>query len=73
MNDAGNAACSRISVIVACGRSPFTFLRKDAPTKHRPDDLAAQVVRGVVERAGYDPRDVEDLIIGEEFTRIVIR
>ena len=49
-------------VIAAYGRSPFTFAHKGALVKLRPDDLAAQVVRGVVERAGLDPEDVEDLI-----------
>ena len=54
-------------VIAAYGRSPFTFARKGALVKLRPDDLAAQVVRGVVERAGLDPDDVEDLIVGCAF------
>ena len=38
-----------------------------------PDDLAAQVVRGVAERAGFGPDNVEDLIVGEESTRTVVR
>lgn len=54
-------------VIAAYGRSPFTFASKGALVKLRPDDLAAQVVRGVVERAGLDPGDVEDLIVGCAF------
>ena len=54
-------------VIAAYGRSPFTFAHKGALVKLRPDDLAAQVVRGVVERAGLDPEDVEDLIVGCAF------
>ena len=54
-------------VIAAYGRSPFTFARKGALTGLRPDDLAAQVVRGVVERTGLDPDDVEDLIVGCAF------
>ena len=54
-------------IIAAYGRSPFTFARKGALTRLRPDDLAAQVVRGVVERAGLDPDDVEDLIVGCAF------
>ena len=54
-------------VIAAYGRSPFTFAHKGALTRLRPDDLAAQVVRGVVERAGLDPGDVEDLIVGCAF------
>ena len=54
-------------VIAAYGRSPFTFARKGALMKLRPDDLAAQVVRSVVERAGLDPDDIEDLIVGCAF------
>ena len=54
-------------VIAAYGRSPFTFAHKGALTRLRPDDLAAQVVRGVVERAGLEPDDVEDLIVGCAF------
>ena len=62
-----NAADGRFPVIAAYGRSPFTFARKGALVKLRPDDLAAQVVRGVVELAGLDPDDVEDLIVGCAF------
>ena len=67
MNDSIIAADGRSPVIAAYGRSPFTFARKGALVKLRPDDLAAQVVRGVVERAGLDPDDVEDLIVGCAF------
>ena len=67
MSDSGSAADGRFPVIAAYGRSPFTFARKGALVKLRPDDLAAQVVRGVVERAGLDPDDVEDLIVGCAF------
>ena len=67
MSDSGTAARGRFPVIAAYGRSPFTFARKGALVKLRPDDLAAQVVRGVVERAGLDPDDVEDLIVGCAF------
>ena len=67
MHDADTAADGRSPVIAAYGRSPFTFARKGALVKLRPDDLAAQVVRGVVERAGLDPGDVEDLIVGCAF------
>jgi len=67
MKSPSTAAGGRFPVIAAYGRSPFTFARKGALVKLRPDDLAAQVVRGVVERAGLDPDDVEDLIIGCAF------
>ena len=48
MNDPITAAYGRSPVIAAYGRSAFTFARKGALTRLRPDDLAAQVVRGVV-------------------------
>ena len=67
MNDPNAAADGRSPVIAAYGRSPFTFARKGELVKLRPDDLAAQVVRGVVERTGIDPDDVEDLIVGCAF------
>ena len=67
MNDSSIAADGRFPVIAAYGRSPFTFARKGALVKLRPDDLAAQVVRGVVQRAALDPDDVEDLIVGCAF------
>ena len=67
MSDSSSAADGRYPVIAAYGRSPFTFARKGALVKLRPDDLAAQVVRGVVEFAGLDPDDVEDLIVGCAF------
>ena len=51
----GGTADGRLPVIAAYGRSPFTFARKGALVKLRPDDLAAQVVRGVVELAGSTP------------------
>src|SRR6185436_4986138 len=48
-------------------RSPFTPARKGELAKVRPDDIAAQVVRALVERTGIDPADVEDLIVGCAF------
>lgn len=55
------------AVIAGYVRSPFTPARKGALTKVRPDDLAAQVVKGLVEKTGIDPKDVEDLILGCAF------
>jgi acetyl-CoA acyltransferase len=51
-------------VIAGYARSPFHFARKGALAKTRPDDLAAQVVAGLVERSGIDPAEIEDLIVG---------
>jgi len=55
------------AVIAGYVRSPFTPARKGALAKVRPDDLAAQVVKGLVEKTGIDPNDVEDLILGCAF------
>ncbi len=54
-------------VIAGYARSPFTFAKKGELTKVRPDELAAQVVRGLIERTGVDAADIEDLIVGCAF------
>ena len=54
-------------VIAGYARSPFTLASKGALARVRPDDLAAQVVRALVERAKVDPQDIEDLILGCAF------
>ncbi|RMD64552.1 MAG: thiolase family protein [Alphaproteobacteria bacterium] len=54
-------------VIAGYARSPFHFAGKGALVKMRPDELAAQVVRGLLERTGVEPADIEDLIVGCAF------
>ncbi len=54
-------------VIAGYARSPFTLARKGALTKVRPDELAAQVIRGLVERSGVKVEDIEDLLLGCAF------
>jgi acetyl-CoA acyltransferase len=54
-------------VIAGYARSPFHFAHKGALTKVRPDELAAQVVEALIARAGIDPADVEDVIVGCAF------
>ena len=54
-------------VIAGYARSPFTQAKKGALARVRPDDLAAQVVRALVERTKVDPADIEDLILGCAF------
>ncbi len=54
-------------VIAGYVRSPFHFAQKGALARVRPDDLAAAVIRGLVERTGIDPAAVEDLIVGCAF------
>ncbi len=55
--------------VVICGyvRSPFTPAKKGDLAKIRPDDLAAEVVRGLVEKYKIKVDDVEDLILGCAF------
>ncbi|MGF1594387.1 MAG: thiolase family protein [Kiloniellaceae bacterium] len=54
-------------VIAGYVRSPFTFAHKGELVKLRPDEMAAQVVRGLLDRSGVDPREIEDLIVGCAF------
>ena len=54
-------------VIAGYARSPFHFAKKGDLTRVRPDDLAAQVVAGLVERTKIDPSTIEDLIVGCAF------
>ena len=52
------------AVIAAYARSPFHFANKGALAKVRPDDLAAQVVKGLLHRTDLDPALLEDVILG---------
>ena len=54
-------------VIAGYGRSPFHFAKKGALAKVRPDEMAAQVVRGLIDTSGVDATDIEDLIVGCAF------
>ena len=54
-------------VIAGYARSPFHFAKKGELAKVRPDELAAQVVKSLVERTGVNPDDLEDLILGCAF------
>jgi len=54
-------------VIAGYVRSPHHFANKGDLRKVRPDDLAVQVVRGLIDRTGIDPAEVEDLILGCAF------
>jgi len=54
-------------VIAGYVRSPFTPAKKGELAKVRPDDIAAQTVRALVQRTGVDPADIEDLILGCAF------
>ena len=54
-------------VIAGYARSPFTPAKKGELAKVRPDDIAAQTIRALVERTGVKPQDVEDLLLGCAF------
>jgi len=55
------------AVIAGYARSPFHLAGKGALARTRPDDLAAAVVRALVDRTGVDPALIEDLIVGCAF------
>jgi acetyl-CoA acyltransferase len=54
-------------VIAGYVRSPFTPAVKGELRKVRPDELASQVVRSLVDRTGIDSNDIEDLLLGCAF------
>ncbi len=54
-------------VIAGFVRSPFTLARKGALAKVRADELAAQVVKGLIAKTGVNPDDIEDVIMGCAF------
>ncbi len=55
------------AVISAYKRSPFTPAHKGALAGVRPDDLAAMVIKGLVDTSGVDTNAIEDLILGCAF------
>ncbi|MAF96037.1 MAG: acetyl-CoA C-acyltransferase [Rhodospirillaceae bacterium] len=54
-------------VIAGYVRSPFTFAGKGALKKKRPDELAAEVIKGLIGKMGVKAEDIEDLILGCAF------
>ena len=57
----------KTAVIAGYVRSPFHFAHKGALIEKRPDDLAADVVRGLIAATGIDPAEIEDVIVGCAF------
>ncbi|MGP4845890.1 thiolase family protein [Marinobacter sp. 1Y8] len=51
-------------VIAGYARTPFQFARKGGLINLRSDDMAAQVLKGLVERLDIDPVLIEDVIMG---------
>ena len=54
-------------VIAGYARSPFAPAKRGELASVRPDDLAAQVVRALVEKSGVPGEDIEDLLLGCAF------
>lgn len=54
-------------VIAGYARSPFQLAGKGELARVRPDDLAAQVIRGLLEKTKVDPAAIEDIILGCAF------
>ncbi|MCG7595781.1 acetyl-CoA C-acetyltransferase [Mycobacterium sp. PSTR-4-N] len=53
------------AVIVATARSPIGRANKGSLVSMRPDDLAAQMVKAVLDKVpALDPRDIDDLMMG---------
>ncbi|MBT8004607.1 MAG: acetyl-CoA C-acyltransferase, partial [Rhodospirillales bacterium] len=54
-------------VIAEFVRSPFTIAHKGKLARVRPDEMASQVIKGLLQRAKIDAEKVEDLIVGCAF------
>jgi acetyl-CoA acyltransferase len=54
-------------VIAGYARSPFHLAGKGELARVRPDDLAAQVIRGLLEKTKVDASEIEDIILGCAF------
>lgn len=52
------------ALIGAYARSPFHFAKKGRLAGVRPDELAAQVVQGLLERCCVEPQLLEDIVLG---------
>ncbi len=55
--------------VVLCGfkRSPMHFANKGALAKVRPDDMAAAVIKAVIDETGVNPEHIEDILMGCAF------
>ncbi len=54
-------------VIAGFVRSPFTPANKGQLARVRPDEMAGQVVKGLLDKTGVNPDDIEDVIMGCAF------
>ncbi len=57
------------AVIVAAARTPIGKAHRGSLVKFRPDDMAAIVIKEVINRAGgaVKPEDIDDVVIGNAF------
>ena len=56
------------AVIVAMGRSPIAKAPKGSLKYTRPEEIGAQVVRGILKKLpGFDPGELDDFIVGCAF------
>lgn len=55
------------AVICAYARSAFTPANKGELAKTRPDDLLAQVIKGLLAKSKINPADIEDALVGCAF------
>lgn len=57
----------KTAYILAAYRTPGCKAKRGKLKDMRPDDLAAIAIKGLVERTGVDPMDIEDVILGCAF------
>jgi acetyl-CoA acyltransferase len=55
------------TVIAGYVRSPFHIATRGALARVRPDDIAAQVIRGLLAKTKVDPAEIEDIVMGCAF------
>ena len=55
------------AVIAGYARSPFHLAAKGDLARVRADDLAAQVIRGLIDKSGVNVEDIEDIVLGCAF------
>ena len=57
----------RNAYILSACRTPGCKAKRGKIKDIRPDDLAADAIKGLMEKSGVNPLDVEDIIIGCAF------
>ncbi|HDR47181.1 MAG TPA: acetyl-CoA C-acyltransferase, partial [Geoalkalibacter subterraneus] len=57
----------KTAYILAAYRTPGCRAKKGGFKDMRPDDLAAAAIKGLIERTGIDPMNIDDILIGCAF------